>query len=258
MTNFEKRRQNIFLKIKENKKVTIDELVSQFNVNEPTIYKDLLYLEKENKIRRTTGGAIYYSNFENAKDKFTQLKLSNTDNIEEKKTISNFASTLIKDGESLMIDGGTTTLLFASSLSLKKKLMIITNAMPVGHQLKNNKKNTVIMTGGQLYDKSSATTGVIAQNAIKGFKVNKAVIGINAISSEKGFFATIKSEARIKQAMINSAKEIIILADSSKFSNEGINIVCEFDKKITLVTDKGISKTDLDNLRKNNITVYVT
>lgn len=257
MTEFEERRQNILSTIEKKRKVSIEELVSQFNVNEQTIYRDLLYIEKSNKIRRTHGGAVYYPNQENLKAKVLNFNIRETEHLEQKKAISNFASTLIKDGESLMIDGGTTTLLFASSLNQKKKLMVITNTMTIGNLLKKDKKNTVLITGGQLSAISSATIGPIAEEMISNFKVNKAIIGICSINADKGFFATIEAEARVKRAMINSAKELIVLADSSKFNKEAPNLVCNFDKKITVITDKGISKTNLEKLEKMDITVYI-
>ncbi len=257
MTEFEIRRQKILSKIEKEKKVSIDELVSLFKVNEQTIYRDLLYLEKKNKIRRTQGGAINYSNEESLKDKVLDFNMRETKNIEQKKVISNFASTLIKDGESLMIDGGTTTLLFASNLNLKNKLMVITNTMTIGNLLKKDKKNTVLITGGQLSATSSTTVGPIAEQMIGNFKVNKAIIGICSIDEDEGFFATLGSEARIKKAMIRSAKELIILADSSKFSVNLPNLVCKFNKRTTLVTDKGITKIQLKKLRDMGVTVYI-
>ena len=227
-----------------------------FKINETTVYRDLVFLEKESKIKRTQKGAVSNTYSDKINGKALNLEVRDTINYDKKKNIGNFASTLIENGESIMIDGGTTTLLFASSLITKNKLMVITNTNTIGKLLKKDLKNRVIMTGGKLSANSSATTGPMAEEAISSFRVNKAIIGVCSISIDNGFFTNQEDEAIIKRAMINSSQEVIILADSSKINIDPYFNVCKFDKKITLVTDTEISENDKKSLEKNGVIVY--
>ncbi|MGD1815580.1 MAG: DeoR/GlpR family DNA-binding transcription regulator [Pleomorphochaeta sp.] len=254
--NSEERRTKILIDIEKNKHMSIDELCSIYNVNEQIIYRDLLYLEKINKIKRTSKGAIFPES--KAKKNALNLLFRETLFYKEKEAIAKFASTLIKDGESFMVDGGSTTLLFATHLLDKKKLMAITNTSTIGNIIKKSKKNTVILTGGELFKNTYATTGEIAENVISQLKVNKAIIGVCAIDVENGsFYTDFEEEAKIKRSMIEAANEIIILADSSKTKIQKPHLVCDknTDKKITLITDKNINSLDQNKLEKNNIKV---
>ncbi|MCY1152544.1 MAG: DeoR/GlpR family DNA-binding transcription regulator [Sphaerochaetaceae bacterium] len=259
MLDCKNRRKEILSYIEKNKHVSIEELVSFFNVNDQVIYRDLIYLEKIKKIKRTSKGAI----FPELKAKEAALKLSYRETIfyKEKEEIGKFASTLIKDGESLMIDGGSTTFVFATNLINKNRLMVITNTSTIGSLLKKGARNRVILTGGELIQNSLATTGEIAESVLSQYKVNKAVIGVCSIDVEKGgFYTGLEDEAHIKQNMIKSANEVIILADSSKLSRKEPFLVCNFNtsKKITLITDKEIpleQKTILENNKIKIISV---
>lgn len=253
----EERRKNILSYIEKNKHMAIEELANIFNVNEQVIYRDLIYLEKINKIERTTKGAIFPES--RIKKKALTLLYRETLYYKEKELIAKFATSLIKDGESLMIDGGSTTLLFASNLINKKRLMVITNTSTIGDVVKKeNKKNRVILTGGELSRNTYATTGEMTTSIINQHRVNKAVLGVCAIDAKKGiFYTTIEEEAIVKQNMINAANEIIILADSSKINIKKPYKVFDatLKKKITLVTDKNINEKDIKKFEKYNIKV---
>lgn len=256
MLDCDSRRDEMLLKIKKERHITIEDLASFFNVNEQAIYRDLVFLEKSNKIIRTSKGAICDDC--NNKKEVLNLDYRETVNYKNKIKIGKFASTLVNDGESLMIDGGSTTLLFSTNLLSKRKLMVITNTNTIGNLLKKDKKNRVILTGGQLLKNSLATTGSLTEKTIAQYRVNKAIIGVCSISTEKGFFTSLENEAKIKRAMIESAKEVIILADSSKTKRIEDNFVCSFslNKKITLVTDSLILKEDKEKIEKQNVIVY--
>ena len=258
MLSCENRRKEILSILEKNKHMSIEELVDIFNVNDQVIYRDLIYLEKINKINRTSKGAI----FPESKQKKNALNLSYRETIfyKEKEAISKFASTLIKDSESLMIDGGSTTLLFATNLVSKNRLMTITNTSTIGNILKKGKRNRVILTGGELMKNSLATTGEMAESVISQYKVNKAIIGVCSINIEQnGFYTGLEEEAKIKHAMINAANELIILADSLKFEREAPYLVCDFniDKKVTLITDNKITKEQQLALEAKNITIFI-
>ena len=257
MSVSEERRKSIISLIEINKHMSIEELTTIFKVNEQVIYRDLIYLEKINKLKRTSKGAIYPD--VNEKKEAIDLLYRETLHFKEKEALAKFATTLIKDRESIMIDGGSTTLLFATNLVDKKRLMVITNTSTIGDIIKKeNRKNQVILTGGQLSRHTYATIGDYAIYMINNYRVNKAVIGVCAIDAKNAcFYTTIKDECIIKQNMIKAANEVIILADSSKLNLSKPHKVCDstINKKITLVIDKGITKEDKETLESYKINV---
>ncbi len=256
MLNCENRRKEILTIIEENKHASIEKLCSIFNVNEQVIYRDLIYLEKINKIKRTSKGAIYPES--KTKKNALKLKQRETTFFKEKEAIGKFASTLINDGESLMIDGGSTTIVFTTNIVHKNRMMVITNTSTIGSILKKGKRNRIILTGGQLLKNTYTTVGDLAESVISQYRVNKAVISVCSINIDEGsFYTNIEEEAKIKQAMIKSANEVIIIADSSKTEKENVNFVCDFtlNKKLTLITDNKLSKEKKAALEAKKITV---
>ena len=256
MLNCDERRKEILNIIEKNKHMTIEALSKIFNANEQIIYRDLIYLEKIHKINRTSKGAIFSES--NEKKNAINLIYRETLNYKDKEAIGKFATSLIKDEESLMIDGGSTTLLFATNLLNKNKLMVITNTSTIGNIIKKGKKNRVILTGGKLLKNTYATTGKMAEKVIEEYKVNKAILGVCSIDINKlGFYTSIEEEAKIKRKMIMASNELIILADSSKVNIEKPHLVCSFNlnKKITLIIDRKLDKKNQEILEKNNINI---
>lgn len=256
MLNCKERREEIVNIIEENKRISIDELVSNFNVTEQAIYRDLNYLERKNKIERTSKGAI--ASQSNATRRSLNLDYRETIYFKEKEAIGRFASTLIQSGDSLIIDGGSTTLVFATSLVEKRRLIVLTNINTIGTIIKKEKLNRAILIGGYLLKSTHTTVSKLAKSIILQHRVNKTIIGVCAIDVETGcFYTNIEEEAKIKQAMIEVGRELIILADSSKVKKEKKHFVCDYtlDKHITLITDDKLSKSHKKALEAKNIKV---
>ncbi len=259
MLSCKDRRKEIINLLKKNNQISINELVSHFNVTEQAIYRDLNYLEKNNKINRTSKGAI--SSQLNEIQRSLNLNPKESLFINEKESIAKFTSTLINNGDSLYIAGNSTTLLLATNLIDKKRLIVLSNTDRIGTIIKKEKKNRAILIGGHLLKNTHTTVGKLAGSIISQHKVNKTIIGVNAIDITNGkFYINIKDEVPIMQEMIKSGSELIILADNSKIRNDKNYFICDYtiNKKITLVIDNGISKEDktiLENYKINVITV---
>jgi len=256
MLNCKERRKEIIKILEINNQISINELVSKFHVTEQAIYRDLKYLEKNNKINRTSKGAI--SSQLKAITRSLNFNNEETLFLNEKEAITKFASTLIDNGDSLYIAGGSTTLLFATNLIEKKSLIVITNTDSIGTIIKKEKRNRAILIGGLLLKETHTTVGKLAQSVISKHKVNKTILGINAIDVETGsFYTDIQEEAIIKKEMIKSCHELIILADSSKLSSKKTHFICDYtlNKKITLITDSKININHKKALETKNIKV---
>ncbi len=250
----EERRIKLLEFINRNNRADVAELAHQFNVTEATIRRDLVSMEDENLIYRTHGGAIKRD--QPSLWETTTLQERSIQHREEKNRIADLVSQLVHDGDSLMIDGGSTTLCVARKLVDKKKMLIVTNTSMIGETLVEINDNKIILTGGELVKGLNSTIGVVAERAIKHYRVDKAIIGVSGILLEEGFFSAVPAEAEIKRLMLANSRERIVVADSSKIGTRAFCLVCEFAGVDKLVTDKGISKTALDQLKKESIEVF--
>lgn len=250
----EERRNRLLEYINRNGRADVGELASRFSVLEATIRRDLLFMENQKLIYRTHGGAIKRD--QPSLWKTTSLHERSGQHREEKERIADLVEQLIHDGESIMIDAGSTTLCVARKLVSKKSLLILTNASTIGEILAGINDNKVILTGGELVQTTNATIGVGAEASLKQYRTDKAIIGVSGLLMEEGFFAAIPEEAEIKRMMSRNAKETIVVTDSSKIGTRALYFVCDFSCIAKLITDKNIPPAALDQLVKAGIEVF--
>jgi DeoR family fructose operon transcriptional repressor len=250
----EERRTRLLEYINRNNRAGVDELAVAFNVPEATIRRDLLSMESENLIYRTHGGAIRRD--QPSLWKTTSLHERSIQHKEEKERIADLVEQLVHDGESIMIDAGSTTLCVARKLVGKKSLLILTNTATIGEILVGINDNKVILTGGELVQRTNAAIGPAAEMSLKQYRTDKAIIGISGLLMEEGFFAAIPEEAEIKRLMSKNAKETIVVTDSSKIGTRALCFVCDFSCIHKLITDKNIPRPALDQLVKAGVEVF--
>lgn len=250
----EERRRQIVTYIGENKRAEVPELAKLFKVTEVTIRRDLIVLEQEDKLIRTHGGAMTYQ--DRAIWQTTNLNTRMYAAIEEKKRIAEYVSILIHDGDSIFIDGGSTTLLTAQSLLKHKHLLVVTNSPLIAGTLAGINNNKVILTGGELEKATDSLLGPACEEAIKQYRTDKAILGVSGLIPYEGLFAAIPQEAVVKRLMMQNAKQVIIVTDSTKMRTAALCFVCDIKTPDILVTDISISNTDMSILKENNLDVY--
>jgi DeoR/GlpR family transcriptional regulator of sugar metabolism len=250
----EERRIKLLEYINKNGRADVAQLAEWFDVTVATVRRDLLIMEEQNLIYRTHGGAIKRA--QPSLWETTTLQERSIQHIEDKERIADLVEQLVHDGDSIMIDGGSTTLCVAKKLTSKKKMLIVTNTSTIGELFADINDNKVILTGGELAKSTNSTIGVAAEQAIKQYRVDKAIIGVSGLLLEEGFFSAIPSEAEIKRLMLKNAREKIVVMDSSKVGTPALCFVCDFSGIDKLVTDKSISKVALDQLRKAGVEVF--
>jgi DeoR/GlpR family transcriptional regulator of sugar metabolism len=237
-----------------NGRVVVEELSSYFNVTGMTIRRDLLSLEKQGLIYRVHGGALKRE--EKSIWQMSTLQDRLYQNAEEKERIALCVAELVKDNESVMIDGGSTTTKVAQHLQGKKNLLIVSNALAIGEILLQT-NNKVILTGGELLKETNALIGTAVNTALASYRTDKAIIGVSGLVSEEGLFSAIPQEAEVKKLMLQNSSQAIVAVDSSKI---GVRAFCMFSdlKDVDiLVTDRKIKKDDLYTLEKAGIEVIV-
>jgi DeoR/GlpR family transcriptional regulator of sugar metabolism len=250
----EERRIKLLEYINRNNRADVAQLADQFGVTEATIRRDLLLMEGQDLIYRTHGGAIKRD--QPSLWQTTSLQERSILRIDDKERIAELVGQLVHDGESIMIDGGSTTLCVAKKLTGKKKMLIVTNTSTIGEILVDVNDNKVILTGGELVKGTNATIGIAAENSLRQYRADKAIIGVSGILIEEGFFSAIPQEAQIKRLMSLNARETIVVADSSKIGTHAFCFVCDFASVDKLITDKNISKAALEQLKKSGIEVF--
>jgi DeoR family transcriptional regulator of aga operon len=234
------RRAKIIQELQQNGKVDVSELSKNCGVSEVTIRNDLIQLEQKGMLIRTRGGALRQ---ESVSTDFA-LSEKRRRNFREKQLIGKKAAELIKDGETIIIDSGTTTLEVARNITNNSDLTILTNALNIAAILTGNKSCRVIMLGGILRVKSLSLVGTQAEENLRNYSCDKLYLGIDGIDIGYGLTTPNIEEAHLNRIMIDVVNEVILVADSSKFQRRSFAFISSIDKVQTIVTDKGIPEEE--------------
>lgn len=208
---------------------TIRQLAQTFGVNESTIRRDLYLLEKDQLIERTHGGALPTREA----DKPSYLK--EPINQHEKVAIGVAMAERVLEGQTILLDSGTTTLEVARRLR-GERLTVVTNDIMIGHEIARLRNAHLVFIGGELLPNVYTIWGVTAIEQIRRLNVDVAIFGADAVSHE-GITNTSSYEIELKQTMLSIAKEAFFVADSSKFGREALFKVFGFDKFTAGITD---------------------
>lgn len=248
------RRAKIVEMLKHERTLTVTSLIKQFHVSIETIRRDLEFLESSGNLKRVYGGAIGQSAFgeEPSYDK-REVK-----NFEAKKAIAIEAAKLIKNGDTVFFDIGTTCLEVAKLLSDKKDLNILTNSLMIAKELTDFAGCRVFLLGGELRKGELSVSGFITSTNLERFNADKAIIGAGGITMESGLTDYHPEEASVRRMMIERSKCSIVVSDSSKFGVIAMNTVCPVEKIGILITDNLISKEMKRSLKKAAVTFIIS
>jgi len=249
----EERRNRIIEILSRNNRASVAELSQAFRIGEATIRRDLHELESRGLVLRTHGGVLLMD----TASRETPVMERETHNSKKKERIAHCIAQFIKNGESIMIDGGTTTLQIARTLRVKRQLVVITNCPAVGEQLLGNGGNQVILTGGELREVTGVAVGPMAEYTIRQFRADRVILGMSSLIPEEGFFTVNASEAELKRVMMRCGKEVIVAMDSSKIGKVTLSFVSDFSLIGKLITDDGISAEDIQKIEKRGVEVVV-
>ncbi len=247
------RRALILDKLDQEKQVDVISLSKELNVSEVTIRNDLSRLEKKNMLIRARGGAIKLDHVGidfNLSDK-------NKHHFKEKQRIGKAAAGLIEDGDTIILDSGTTTMEIARNLENKSDLTIITNALNIANQLAELKSGNIIIPGGFLRRNSLSLIGAIAEESFKNYFCDKLFLAVDGFNSAHGLSTPNVEEAHLNRIMIEISKQVIVVADSSKFHKRSFAFIAPINKVNVLVTDPGIAAEEKKKLEHAGIKVII-
>jgi DeoR family transcriptional regulator of aga operon len=250
----EERRAILLRELNDNGYVQATELASRLNLSAATIRRDFSLLEKEGLCFRKRGGAI-----RSAQGVTLELPyaIKQSQKIAEKKRIAEAAAKLVQDGDTLILDAGSTTYALALLLLSKERITVVTNDLQIACKLASNPNIRLICTGGTARANVFSLQGSQVESFIKSLRVDKTFLGADAIHSDHTVTNVNFEEVPIKQAMLHAAKQVFLLADSTKFEKTGFVKVCDLSDVDAVITDSGISQDKLAQYQSLSLNVVV-
>ena len=230
----DERRQTILQVIENKGFVSLNQLVDLLGTSESTIRRDLEILDGMGQIRRTRGGAAYIG------ESLTSFDVRRTKAREQKERIAEAAAALVQTGETIILDGGTTTLEVARQLA-GRSLQVVTNSIPIVNVLVNSPETELIVIGGFLYPKTGVNLGPIAVAALKSIHARRLFISVGGITVAS-LFNSNALLVETERQMIEAAEEVIVVSDSSKLGHSALAQLCSLQEVDRLIIDDGITE----------------
>jgi DeoR/GlpR family transcriptional regulator of sugar metabolism len=239
------RQVNILKLLEVNNLTSVNELSVRLSVSSATIRQDLSYLESEGLIKRVHGGAV----LEDAEDLSNRLGF----NYDKKLRIARMAAGLVNDGETILIESGSTNALLARELAKKKNITIITTNVYIARQLRKSEKTGVILLGGIYQPASESLVGKITRLSLDQINFDKAFIGIDGYTAEAGFTLRDLFRAEISSYIIKKASDAIIISDSTKFGKTELTNICYLADINRIATDNELNSYYQAEFKKSGI-----
>jgi|TARA_B110000914_G_scaffold212705_1_gene213905 DeoR family transcriptional regulator of aga operon len=247
------RRQKIVEETNELGKVDVFELAKKYLVSTVTIRNDLNGLDKKGLIVRSRGGAVIY----NRTTKELSIKEKHCEHLVVKQKLAIVAASLVNDGESIILDSGTTTEEIAKQLQNYKNLIVMTNGLNVASELVVGEENEVMVTGGTLRQKSLSFSGPQAEASLENLYFDKLFLGVDGVDEKAGLTTYFAQEANLNRMMCKISREVIVITDSSKFKRKGFYVIRSLDAIDTLITDSRIPQSYKDYLENKDVKLII-
>ncbi|MBO8162904.1 MAG: DeoR/GlpR transcriptional regulator [Brevibacillus sp.] len=249
----EERKAKIVEYVTKQTRASVQELSLAFHVSESTIRRDLKELEEAKLLRRTHGGAVslqsvtFEPTFGEKEEAYRR----------EKEAIARKAASFIEEGDTILLDSGTTTMFLVKELKAFSRLTVVTNSLIFAHELQHHPGIDLILTGGTLRKETLALVGPIADQSFAMVRVDKAFIATNGLDLTDGLTTPNLVEAKTKKQMIRIAKEVILLTDHSKLGKVAFAKVADLEEIDKCIIDDGAPLSAIEELEKTGMDVFV-
>ena len=241
----DQRREKILEYAEKNGFASLQKLSELLNSSESTIRRDLELLDGKGQVRRTRGGVAFVG------ESLTDFGERTTRALSEKQRIGRAVAELIEPGDSVLLDGGTTTLEVARHL-VNRPLQVVTNSLPIAQLLIDSPQTELILIGGYLYPKTGVALGPIAVEALKKIRVRRMIMSVGGIT-EEGMFNSNTLLVEAEQKMLETAQEVIVVADSGKFGLNALAKLCDLDRPDRIFVDSGLSDSWRETLNATGV-----
>ena len=230
---------------------TLPELASDLEVSESTVRRDLEYLEQGGEAKRTHGGVFYTG----PSPKLPHFDQRQEAQLDQKKAIARKADELISDGDTILLDGGSTTYELAQRL-VGRPLQIVTNSLPVANLFLSDPTTDLITVGGYVHARTGVVLGQYANEMLQSLNVRRAVLSVAGVNG-RGFFNSNLLLVETERVMMKTADEVIVLADSTKFGHQSLAHLCPLGDVDKLVVDTGLSQDWQNKIRAANVDLVI-
>ncbi|MCA9117466.1 MAG: DeoR/GlpR transcriptional regulator [Planctomycetaceae bacterium] len=245
----DQRRERILQVIEHNGFVSMQDLAELVEASESTVRRDLEFLDGQGQIRRTRGGAAYVG------ESLTTFDDRSGHALREKQAIGRAAAEFLEAGDTVLLDGGTTTLEVARQLSARP-LQVVTNSLPIASLLAVQSQIELLLIGGYVYPRTGVALGPMAAASLETVHVRKMIVSVGGITA-KGLFNSNALLVETERRMFDAAEEVIVVSDSSKFGHSALAHLCELGAVDRLVTDSGISPAWQDVVREAGVELTI-
>lgn len=232
----------------------VDELVSALGVSKATIRRDLNSLSMANMICLRRGGATSGSNDRIYESSYDEKRASNA---VEKNKLGEAACKLIKNGQAIIFDAGTSTRAMVSFMKNLIGVNLITNDIAIASDLTSHPGVDVTVVGGQLRRDYFALRGYAAEEQIKSMRADIAFIGLDAIDADSGCYITNVDEVGLKKRIIEASDKVVAICDHTKFTNSAFISFCHISEIDIVVTEKQIPHQIIEKLQQQGIEVIM-
>jgi DeoR/GlpR family transcriptional regulator of sugar metabolism len=246
----ERRRHRLLELITRQGYATLDELVRVLAVSESTIRRDLEALDLAGSIKRTHGGAIYTGEVRSMPAFDDRTGTS----VPEKRAIGQLVASLLEDGDTVLLDGGTTTLEVARAL-LGRRVQVVTNSLPIAQLLASSQQTDLILIGGYVYPRTGVALGPLAIATMQSLRVRTAILGAGGIVPE-GIYNSNSLLVETERQMMSCGQDVMIVADRTKFGRLALARLCALEDVDLVVSDSGLSDEQRSVLAAAGVAVH--
>ena len=249
----QERQRKILELVSKHKSASISRLAKELGVSPMTIRRDLAKLTEEGKLERVYGGAVSKIPVGYEPPYLTR----EGEDVEEKRLIAHVAASLIQEGDALLLATGTTVVEVARAIDPDLNLTVVTSSLPVAMELVAKPKVKLMLAGGLLRREGLSTTGHIAEYCLGEINADKLITSAAGLSLEEGITEYSNEDAVVKRAMLDRAREVIVVSHHSKLERVAFASVAPLEKIDLLITDSGIEPELVELYQEREIKVVI-
>ena len=253
MRNTRQRREQILQLLIQHGNVQVAELAQRFGVSSVTIRSDLGKFESQGLATRTHGGA----NLQRTPPQEQGIHEKDAINLPMKESVGMFAARLVRPGDNIIIDSGSTTMTLARNLRAHRDVTVMTNGLNIAWELANAPGVELMLTGGLLRKQSLSLQGSQAETSLNTYSFDTVFLDVDGLDLQFGLTTHDQAEASLNHHMVERARRVVVLTDASKFGRVSLHRIARLDQVHTVITDAGISAEYLEGLQRLEIEVIV-
>ena len=247
----EQRRRLLLELIASRGFATLEELVRELGVSESTVRRDLESLDAAGAIQRTHGGAVMSGEVRTMPAHEDRLASA----AAEKRAIGRTTAGLIDDGDTVLLDGGTTTFEVARAL-LGRPVQVVTNSLPIASLLSGSRQSDVILIGGYVSPRTGVAMGPLAVEMMRGIRVRRTIMGAGGIVAE-GVYNSNVLLVETERQMMRCGQRVVLVADHSKFGRLSLSRLCDLGAIDVIVVDPALPDEFRPSLEASGVALHV-